>query len=121
MSEPVAQAVQRITGALGVAVGAAGVFLPETLGEAYGMEDTSPENRYTTRLWGSATIFLSVTAATARPGAERRRVMSVLTMVNAVDLLAAVLADGIEPRSKALAAATSAAFGAATLYVDLEG
>jgi hypothetical protein len=97
--------------------GAAGLLAPSLLARTYGVQDPAPEFLYMARLWGTSLLVLGTVGLTTEPGPARRTLLSAAAAQNVVDALSALASKDLPARTRFLAAATSAGFGAANLAI----
>ena len=107
----------RSTTLLGTAFGVAGVLAPDALGDLYGIDDHSPDNRFMTRLWGGRTALVGALTLLATPGRDRRNLLVALAAQDVLDTVSALTTHGLSNRARNGAAATTAAFAAVTAYL----
>lgn len=109
MTDP--HTTRSVLGAGALGFGVAGLIAPATVAAVYGFPETTPEQRYTTRLWGSTLAALGVIGF-LEDGLDDRTYLQVGAALNGVQAVAALLSP-VPVRSRLMSAATSAAFGAA--------
>jgi hypothetical protein len=107
--------LQRAVSAGTLGFGAAGLLAPNLLARTYGVRDPAPEFTFMTRLWGTSLLALGTVSLSTEPGPARRAFLTAAAAQNAVDALSALAAKDLPVRTRFLAAATSAGFGAANL------
>jgi hypothetical protein len=109
--------LQKGVAAATLGFGAAGLLAPNLLARTYGVRDPAPEFTYMARLWGSSLLVLGTLTLTAKDAEARRGMATAAVVMNAADGLSALTATGMPWSTRMMAAATSAAFGAANLAI----
>jgi hypothetical protein len=97
-----------------LAFGVSGVLAPQQVAATYGASDTTPEHRYTIRIWAAAVGALGVIGLLPE-GLDDRRYFQVGLALNSLDTVIALTSGG-SARLRFLSAATSGAFAAAAAY-----
>ena len=100
----------KVAGGIALGFGAAALFAPRALGNAYGLKGTGDTDALM-RLYGSRTAGLGVLAFATKEPPTRNRVLQVAAAISAVDTVAAVFSGvtgATSVRSSAMTAASTA-------------
>ena len=97
-----------------VAFGVSGVLAPQQVASTYGTAETTPEHRYTIRIWAAAVGTLGAIGLLP-DGLDDKRYLQVGLALNSLDTVIALTSGG-SSRLRLMSAATSAGLAAAAAY-----
>jgi hypothetical protein len=99
----------------GLAFGALGLLAPRAFASLYGVPDDAGV-RTMTRLWGTRTAALCAVMLGTDRAEDQRKLMTLVTAMNALDVVAVATAGGLPARARVLGSLTSASFAAGGAY-----